>query len=258
MTPSTTTSHPEKKTRKISGAPKVLSAIIFWVGLWVIAAAKTGQELLLPSPLRVLETFLSLCSQWEFWLTVLITLGRIFAGTVIGITIGTAFAVLTCGSSIFNTLLSPMIRIVRATPIASFIILVRLWIDKVRITSFISALTVIPIVWGALVTGIEQTDRRLLEMGRAYGFSRWKKVRLIYIPSVLPSWSSACATAMGMAWKSGIAAEVLCQPKNSIGLQLYNSKIYLETPALFAWTATVIIMSFLLEKGFTALIRGQK
>ena len=55
-------------------------------------------------------------------------------------------------------------------------------------------------------------------------------------------------TAIGLAWKSGVAAEVLCLPKAAIGTQVYYSKIYLETPSLFAWTAVVIVLSMLLER----------
>ena len=72
----------------------------------------------------------------------------------------------------------------------------------------------------------------------------------IYIPSVLPYMMAACRTALGLSWKAGVAAEVIGVTKNSIGRQLYYSKIYLETADLFAWTAVVIFLSLLLEKLF--------
>ena len=53
---------------------------------------------------------------------------------------------------------------------------------------------------------------------------------------------------MGLSWKAAIAAEVICTPKETIGAGIYNAKIYLETPSLFAWTITVIILSVILEK----------
>ena len=51
-----------------------------------------------------------------------------------------------------------------------------------------------------------------------------------------------------MAFKSGVAAEVIGQPLRSIGNSLYQSKIYLETAELFAWTAVIIALSFVCEK----------
>ena len=64
---------------------------------------------------------------------------------------------------------------------------------------------------------------------------------------MLPYFASGCATGLGLAWKAGVAAEVLCQPKLAIGTQLYRAKITLETPDLFAWTLVVIALSFVLE-----------
>ena len=64
---------------------------------------------------------------------------------------------------------------------------------------------------------------------------------------MLPYFASACRTALGLAWKAGVAAEVLCLPEAAIGTQVYQAKIYLETPDLFAWTLVVLALSFALE-----------
>ena len=56
--------------------------------------------------------------------------------------------------------------------------------------------------------------------------------------------------ALGICWKSGVAAEVIGIPQDSIGENLYNAKIYLDTPRLFAWTLVIICISVLFEKGF--------
>lgn len=85
-------------------------------------------------------------------------------------------------------------------------------------------------------------------MAKAYRFSFGKKMRYLYLPSLLPYFAAACSTGIGIGWKAGIAAEVLGLPKNSIGKALYNAKIYLEMPDLFCWTAVIILLSLLFEK----------
>ena len=60
--------------------------------------------------------------------------------------------------------------------------------------------------------------------------------------------------SLGLAWKAGIAAEVIAAPKYSIGAMLYQSKVYFETTDLFAWTLVIIIMSLLIELAFGKLI----
>ena len=121
--------------------------------------------------------------------------------------------------------------------------------------AIVSGLMVLPVLWGNVCKGISQTDGQLLEAARAYRFGRWKTLRLVYVPSVLPYFASGCATGLGLAWKAGVAAEVLCQPRLAIGTQVYRAKITLETPDLFAWTAVVIVLSFLLEYALGLLFR---
>ena len=117
---------------------------------------------------------------------------------------------------------------------------------------------VLPVVWGNLCRGIRETDPKLLELAAAYRFSWWKQVRLIYLPSLRPYFLAAVTTAMGLAWKSGVAAEVLCIPRPAIGTQIYNSKLYLDIPDLFAWTVAVVALSLLLEGLLRALLERDK
>ena len=107
---------------------------------------------------------------------------------------------------------------------------------------------VLPIIWANVSEGIRNTDRQLLEMGRMFRFGPWKTAWRIFVPSILPYFMAGCTTGLGLAWKAGVAAEVLAMPRNSIGLQLYNAKVYLETSDLFAWTLVIILLSMLLEK----------
>lgn len=231
---------------------------VFWLGVWQLGAAAIdqalrgrGNELLLPYPMTVVRALAGLAGTGDFWLTVLASLGRILAGMALGTALGLLLAGLTCLSPLLDALLSPAIRVVRATPVASFILLVLLWVYRSWVPVVISALMVLPVVWSNMSRGIQEVDRDLLEMARAYRFSRGKTLALVYLPSLRPYFLSAVTTSMGLAWKSGVAAEVLCLPRPSIGTQIYNTKLYLEIPDLFAWTAVVVALSLLLEKLLT-------
>ena len=249
-------------------AKNFISALIppaFWLGVWQLAAwvvelklHSKGNELLLPYPATVLSALVRLVGEGEFFLTVFTSLGRILLGLALGTAFGSLLAVLTCASRWADRLLSPAIRVVRATPVASFILLVLLWTGKDFVPTVISALMVVPVVWANLSRGIRETDRQLLELAKAYRFPLFKTVRLVYLPSLRPYFVSAITTATGLAWKSGVAAEVLCVPKASIGTQILNTKLYLEIPDLFAWTAVVVMLSLLLEKLLRFLLEGRK
>lgn len=234
---------------------RVLLPVLFWLGVWQLAAAAVGQELLLPGPAAVGRRLLELAAGAVFWQTALASLLRIFGGLLLGVALGALLAGLTAWVPLLDWVLTPAVKVVRATPVASFILLVYLWVERGRVPGLISALMVLPVVWGNVTRGIAETDPQLLELARAYGFGRGRTLRRIYIPSVLPYFASGCRTALGLAWKAGVVAEVLCQPQNAIGTQIYNTKYYLETPSLFAWTLVVIALSFLLEWAVGGLLR---
>lgn len=234
---------------------RTAAAAAFWLALWQAAALCAGRELILPSPLTVLRRLGALAGTGEFWLTAALSLGRILLGLAWGAAAGCALAALTSTLRWADTLLSPAIRMVRATPVASFILLVLLWTARGAVPVVISGLMVLPVVWDNVSRGVRQCDPKLLELARAYRFSRWKTARLVLLPAVRPYFFSALTNGAGLAWKSGVAAEVLCLPRPSIGTQIYHSKLYLETPDLFAWTLTVILLSLLLERLVRLLLR---
>ena len=246
MTDSTTS---RNKTRD-----KILRVVIplaFWLGVWQLGAVLMDWRtegygsLLLPGPLEVAGRLLALVREPAFWQAAGMSLGRIFAGFALGAAIGTAAAVAIAPA---DWVLTPAVKVVRAIPVASFIVLVLLWAPITgMVPAIVSALMVLPVLWGNVGKGIAQTDPKLLELAKAYRFGKGKTVGLIYVPSVLPYFASAFRTALGLAWKAGVAAEVLCLPKAAIGTQVYNANIYLETPDLFAWTLVVLALSFALE-----------
>ena len=227
----------------------------FWLGVWQLCAflvdrhvGGRGNELLLPYPASVCGALAGLVGTGEFWATVLTSLGRIALGLACGVLAGAALAVLACSARWCDRLLSPAVRVVRAAPVASFILLVLLWTGRNTVPAVISAMMVTPVVWDNLSRGIQAIDLKLLELARCCRFSRWKTAVLIYLPSLRPYALTALTTATGLAWKSGVAAEVLCLPEPSLGQRIYYTKYYLDIPELFAWTAVTVALSMVLER----------
>lgn len=236
---------------------KIAIPLVFWLGVWQFAAVRVGQELLLPTPVAVWQSLITLAATAEFWLSALYTLGRVVLGLLGGMILGSLLAVLTHFCKLADWLISPAVRVIRATPVVSFILLVYLWVTRTNIPGVIAALMVLPVVWGNLTAGLAAVDGQLLELSRAYRFGRMKTLRLIYLPSIRPHFISGFLTAFGLAWKSGVAAEVLCPPKYAIGTRIQQAKTALETPELFAWTLVLVVLSLVLELLLRAVLRGK-
>ena len=221
---------------------------VFWLLAWALAARWVGLDLLLPGPLAVGSRLAALAGTSGFWLSVGATLGRVFLGLAWGALAGAALAFATHFSPWADRLLSPAVRVVRATPVVSFILLVYLWVPRGAIPWVISGLMVLPVVWGALCAGLDNMDEKLLELARAYRFSRLKTLWLVCLPALRPQFAAGLLTAFGLAWKSGVAAEVLCPPARAIGSRIQQAKLGLETADLFAWTLAIVALSLALEE----------
>lgn len=240
---------------RAKNAIKLLLPLALWLGVWELLALGVGHSLLLPGPGEVAVRLFALAWTGEFWATALVSLGRVFLGGALGAVLGAAVAALSAWKAPVGWALTPVMKIVRATPVASFILLIWLWCSSDWVPVVIAALMSAPVVWSATAQGLESADPKLLELARAYRFDRYKTARLIYIPSAKPAVAAGCRTAMGLAWKAGVAAEALSRPRLALGTQVYNAKVYLETTDLFAWTVAVVALSFMLERGLWALWR---
>lgn len=238
---------------------KNLLATLFWVAAWYILALWMENPLLLPTPGRVLCRCLELMGTAAFWRTAAASIGRIMVGVVCAVALGVALAIACAASTLADALIAPVMRAVQAAPVASFSILLLIWLERDLVPVLICVMMVAPVVWSNVCTGIRQTDRGLLEMARVYRLSRGRILTRIYVPSVLPYFQAACSGALGLGWKAGIAAEVLTVPAMSIGRMISESKLYLLTEDLFAWTLTVVLLSLLLQKiAMHLLKRGER
>lgn len=225
----------------------------FWLLVWQIGAMLVGKAVLLPPPLSVLKALLSLSGTWGFWVSAANSVLRVLAGLMLGVAAGVLTAAGTARFPALRSLLSPVMSAIKATPVASFIILALVWFRVDFIPVFTSFLVVFPMIWANVEQGVVGTDPALLEMAHAFRMPRGSLLTKIYVPSVKPYFLAAVNAGMGMAWKAGIAAEVICSARISIGGALHDAKIYLETENLFAWTFAVILLSILLEKLFFRL-----
>lgn len=222
--------------------------LAFYVALWAIVAHGIGQPLLLPGPLGVFKTLLALLPQPVFYQTLAATLLRTLLAYALGIVCAVLLGALCVRVRAAELLLSPLLSAIRATPVTSFIVLALVWLSSPRVPVLTGFLMTLPVVYAALVQAVRAIDPKLLEMARMYRIGRKKTLMHIYMPSVLPALTQSCLAAIGLCWKAVVAAEVIGVPKLAVGSRIYESKIYLETNSLLAWTLTIVLLSVLLER----------
>lgn len=237
-----------KKTEKAA-------IILFWLIVWQAAAAGINNRILMAGPVQVLHAFLQNALQPDFIRTVLSSFVKIGLGFFLALFAGILFGAAGYRFRIIEEILKPVMQTLKSVPVASFVVLLLIWFGSGRLSFFISFLIVFPNVYVNTIAGLKSADAGLLEMAQVFGMRRRNRFFYIYRPALMPYLNSCLKISLGMCWKSGVAAEVIGLPDHSLGERLYMSKIYLDTAGLFAWTLTVILISFLFEKAVLRLVR---
>lgn len=238
---------------KLSSRTRKLLIALFWIAVWQIASLLIGNAILFVGPAQVIRSFISLVPQAEFWRSIAssfqkITIGT-FAAFILALILGSAASKIP----LLRDFLEPLMLLMKTVPVASFVILALIWVGSANLSVFTSFLVVFPAIYVSTLAGLSSTDPRLLEVTRVFRIPARKQMRMIYLPALMPYLISSCKTALGMSWKTGIAAEVIGVPSHSIGEKLYMAKIYLSTADLFAWTIVIIAVSALFER---LILRG--
>ena len=230
-------------------------AVALALAAWQIISMIVGMDMLLASPIQVIIRLGTIWRETGFLSTVLFSMLRILGGFLIAFLAGTVLAVISGRFRIAETLLWPYVITIKSVPVASFIILCLIWLSFGQLTIFISFLIAFPVIYSNVLQGMKNTDKKLLEMADLFQAGWPRKLFYIYLPGIMPYLISASSVAVGMAWKAGVAAEVIGVVNGSIGEKLYESKIYFQNADLLSWTIIIILLSQVLEKLFVLLLK---
>ena len=232
--------------------------ILFWVIAWEVLSLIINQEIYLPSPFSAFSALVDLLKAKDTYVTIFYSTYRTLAGFIISCAVGIAAGYLCGTNQFFYDLFNPLIGVIRTVPVMSIIIIAIMWFRDTNVPIFVAFLMCFPIIWTNTISGIKSTDYRLLEMCKTYKIKKSRMITSVYFYSALPYVKAAMISALGIGWKVTSAAEVLSLPKHSIGSYLYDSKVYLEIPSLFAWTIIIISLSYAFEALLKILFKSRK
>lgn len=236
-----------RRARWIEHAKKA-GVIVFWLAVWEALDHLVDNRLLLAGPVRTLQALAEQVVKPDFWAICGASFGRIALGFFLALAVGFALAMLCYRSKVARRFVDPIISLLKTIPMASFIILLLIWVGTQALTVYLAFLIVIPIIYTNVLTGFESVNAQMLEMARVHKLSAWRTFAYVYRPAFMPFLHSSCKLSLGMSWKAGIMAEVLAVPAMSIGKEMYTARTFLDTPDLLAWTVVVMVLSLVFEK----------
>jgi len=251
-----TSTSPDKTGTVTRAVARRIGAAVFWLAVWQAAAVAVHRDFLLASPMQVARTLVTLLPTADFWATVGWSLGRITLGFTGAAVLGALLAISAAAWPVARALWEPAIAAIRSAPVVSFIILLLLWTDSSHLPVFTSLLMVLPVMYANVIQGIAQRDPQMLEAAQVFRVPFRRRLVAIDIPAALPFIAAACRVGVGLAWKSGVAAEVIGVATGSIGERLYEAKVFLSSTDLFAWTIVIVVLSVACERLLLGALRS--
>lgn len=232
---------------------KTTIQIGFWFIIWTIIAKLIDSPVIMPSPLAVLKSSLLLLSDGFFWTITLHTSIKIIIGLIFGIIIGIFLILFGYNCKIVRWIIDPLINFIKTTPVAALIVVLLIWVGSDKIAINLVMAVVVPNIYLTILEDLRTYDSKILELLKVYKVNSLYKTKYILIPQAIDSTQKSWAFVFGFAWKAGISGEIISQAKDTLGNQIYLSKVYLETDTLFAYVFLMIIITFILERLFIKL-----
>ena len=239
----------------MKGTARRLAIGALWLLVWQLAAMAVDSAILLAGPAEVLRALGGLAVRGSFWAALATSLVRIGGGFLLAFLAAALLAWGACFLPLVRELLAVPMAVMKTVPVASFVILLLIWTSSRYLSTAIAFLVVLPQLYFSLLAGLESVDRRLLEAARVFQVPDPRRFWYLYRPALAGYLTSGCQVALGMCWKSGVAAEVIGVPAGTIGEGFYLSKVNLDTAGLLAWTAALLCLSWLAERLVLRLLR---
>lgn len=228
---------------------------MFWLAVWEIAARSLDLPFAVPTVPATAEALLRLCGTAVFWQTVAASLGRILEGLLLGTALGGVLALLCVESELANAIIRPAMLVIRCTPVASFIMVLWIVIGREAVPAAIALLMVLPVIWQGLTDGYRALDPALDDVVRVFHASSMQRLGMFVLPSLKRAFVTAFVTSAGLAWKAGIAAEIIAYTSHSIGREIADARNLFNGAEMMAWTVCVVVLSIAMELGIRHVLQ---
>ena len=243
---------------KLLRALKLIVPTVFWLIVYEVMALLIGNSYFFPRLSLVLEALFSILATKTFFSVCAMTLLRVLTALLLGILIGIALGLISARFSIIYSTLNPFMSAVKATPVASLIIVLWIMLSGDALSIIIALFMVMPMIWQSTYNSFDTVDKGLLEVADVFELSIKYRFATLYLPNLKKYLIPSVITSVGLAWKSEIATEIIAYTRNSIGQLINDGKYNLDTPAVFAWTLIVVVFSILFEAITKMLLRRIK
>jgi ABC-type nitrate/sulfonate/bicarbonate transport system permease component len=231
-----------------------LLGLLLAAGVWELAAYLKNDPVILPTVQATARTF------WHYqttkypavggktlWQHAMVSGARILAGWGAGVAIGVAIGGLMVSVRFLRHVLDPLIEITRPLPPLAFIPLFIVWFGIGETPKFILiVIGVVPVMIIATVSALDAVPPELVQASRSLGASSLWALVTVRLRSALPSIITGMRLAMGGAWTSIVAVELIAAT-SGLGYLINNAGVNLQTPLVLSGIVTISILGIVFD-----------
>ncbi len=240
--------------RPLYGALGVVLALIVWEAL----AYLKNDPVILPTVQSTAAAFWHYLSNpypaaqgMPLWQHALVSIGRILLGWSSGVVIGVVIGGVMASIPVIRHLIDPLIELSRPLPPLAFIPLFIVWFGIGELSKFMLILVgVVPIVIVATVSALDDVPGELVQAGRSLGASPLWALVSVRVRAALPGIITGARLAMGAAWTSIVAVEMIAAT-SGLGFLINNAGVNLQTQLVLSGIVSISLVGI----AFDSLLR---
>jgi NitT/TauT family transport system permease protein len=215
--------------------------------VWAALSLRYGAYVL-PSPWSVVVGFVAIVRSGEIWIHTAASLYRIAIGFGAAVLVSLAAGLAAFLSRRARSVVHDLLAILNSTSVFVWIVISIIWFGLSSWAPiFTTFMITLPVVASNIVEGVENVDRRLLEMGEVYRLSGRERFRSIVVPSTLPYLVAGMKVGFGLALKVSVVAEIF-GVTSGIGYIMNYSREILATQMVFVWALVMVLVMIVTDR----------
>ena len=247
----------ENKKKNSIGKIKPFLGVLIVLAIWfLVCELGIFSTYVLPTPLKVWNSFLKMVQTGEIFVDVAISFGRVLKGFLIAFVLAFFLGTFRVFVPAAEPYYDSMVQFFRNVPPLSMIPLLILWcgIGETTKTVIIVLASFFPMYLN-IVKGFTSCDKKLLEVGEAFGYSKTQQFTHIILQYAMADILVGMRIGMGYSWRAIIGAEMVAASTGLGHMILFAQQMSRTDKVIvgilvigFVGTVTDKIFGFLIKK----------
>lgn len=229
--------------------------VFLFVLAWQIAFSKIKNDYLFPSLKEVCKEIGAAFQDKFFLRSYLASFLRTLRVFFLSFAFAAFLAVIAYLYPVFSKIFAPVVGFLRAIPTMAVLLMILIWTNPSDAPVVVGFLALFPMLYTGIFAALSTVDKKLSSVCKVYRVPLKKQIFQMYLPQALPYVLRECSGGLSFGLKLIVSAEVMASTYVSLGGMLQESKMYLQTPRLFALTLIVVVTGLLLEGAGLLLAR---